>query len=253
MNRSCLLVPVYDHPDTLAAMMAGLAATGRHCLLVNDGSSARCTQLLRQLADENDWISLVERRENGGKGAAVKTGMLAAARLGYTHVVQIDADGQHDLADVPRLLALSRDNPQAVVSGAPVYQDAPLLRYYGRYLTHVWVWINTLSLDIRDSMCGFRVYPLASCLPLIREARLGDHMEFDTEILVRLHWRGVPVIQFDTAVSYPADGISHFRGFRDNLLISWMHTRLFFGMLLRLPRLLSRSRWSSADAQEKGR
>ncbi len=207
--------------------------------MVNDGSAEPCSQIMRDITEENNWVELVERDKNGGKGAAVKTGMAEAAHMGYTHVLQIDADGQHDMADIPKLLALSRDHPLAVISGEPQYTNAPWIRYYGRYLTHIWVWINTLSLDIRDSMCGFRVYPLQSSLQVIRGSRVGNRMDFDPEILVRLHWRGVPVIQFPTTVSYPIDGVSHFRGLQDNLLISWMHTRLFFGMLLRLPRLLS--------------
>jgi polyprenyl-phospho-N-acetylgalactosaminyl synthase len=244
LNKTCLLIPVYDHPDCLGELIRGLSVTGLHCLLVNDGSAAHCSQLMRDIAGELPWVSLVERARNGGKGAAVKTGMAEAVRLGYTHVLQVDADGQHELADIPRLLALSAEHPLAVISGEPYFTGAPKLRYYGRYMTHIWVWINTLSMDIRDSMCGFRVYPLQSSLQVIRSNRVGDHMDFDPEILVRLHWVGVPVIPLRTLVSYPIDGISHFRGFWDNLLISWMHTRLFFGMLLRLPRLLKR-RWGN--------
>ena len=242
MNKTCLLVPVYDHPDCLAELVRRLSTTGLHCLLVNDGSNEPCSQIMRDIARDHDWVSLLERDKNGGKGAAVKSGMFEAARLGYTHVLQVDADGQHDLADIPRLLELSGQQPRAVVSGAPYFKDAPAIRYYGRYLTHIWVWINTLSLDIQDSMCGFRVYPLDSCLHIIRNFHVGNRMDFDPEILVRLHWQGVAVVQFSTPVSYPLDGISHFRGFQDNALISWMHTRLFFGMLQRLPRLLTRKR-----------
>ena len=79
-------------------------------------------------------------------------------------------------------------------------------------------------------------------MDLIAEIRqIYDNYGFDTEILVRLHWLDVAVIQFPTTVCYPRDGVSHFRALRDNLLISWMHTRLFFGMLLRLPQLLGRN------------
>src|SRR5206468_913777 len=119
-------------------------------------------------------------------------------------------------------------------------ESVPRGRLYGRYATHVWVWINTLSLDIRDSMCGFRVYPLASLVELLDDARIGWRMDFDTDVIVRLHWRGVPVVNQPTRVTYPRDGISHFRMGRDNLRISWMHARLFAGMLLRAPMLLWR-------------
>jgi len=118
----------------------------------------------------------------------------------------------------------------------------PRGRLYGRYATHIWVWINTLSLSIRDSMCGFRVYPLASTLALLDSERVGRRMDFDSEILVRLFWRGQPMHWLPVRVHYPLDGVSHFQLWRDNWLISAMHARLFFGMLWRAPRLLWR-RW----------
>lgn len=120
----------------------------------------------------------------------------------------------------------------------------PKGRLYARYLTHVWVWINSLSLQIPDSMCGFRVYPLPPTLALIDAVKLGKRMDFDPEILVRLAWRNQPMRWLPTKVHYPADGLSHFRLFHDNALISKMHTKLFFGMLLRAPAILWR-RWQA--------
>ncbi|WP_315982747.1 hypothetical protein [Aliamphritea spongicola] len=114
------------------------------------------------------------------------------------------------------------------------------MRYYGRYLTHVWVWINTLSFSIRDTMCGFRLYPLAPLVTQFNEEHCGDRMDFDTEVLVRWYWRGGLVINQPVNVRYPLDGVSHFDVWRDNVLITVMHSRLFFGMLRRLPGLIWR-------------
>lgn len=184
---------------------------------------------------------MLRRAQNGGKGAALQDGFLKASRDGYTHALQIDADGQHELNDVQHLLDLSRHAPLALVGGRPIYgEDVPSARKYGRLLTTVWVWINTLSKDIPDAMCGFRLYPLKQVLPILSET--GKRMEFDIEILVRMHWAGVPMKWVPTRVRYPEDGISHFRMLADNALISAMHTRLFFGMLIRAPRLIVRRR-----------
>lgn len=240
MIRCCIIVPVYNHPGCLDWLVNHLEKIGLYTLLVNDGSDEVCSQLMRDLAANHEHTSLIEREKNGGKGAAVKSGLRKANRLGFTHAVQVDADGQHDLGDIPVLLEKSAENPEALISGEPIFEDIPKLRYYGRYATHVWVWINTWSLDIRDSMCGFRVYPVEATCRVINSSNIGDRMDFDTEILVNLHWEGIPVIQVPTSVSYPKDGVSHFRGLRDNLLISWAHTRMFFGMLKRVPRLLHR-------------
>ena len=128
-----------------------------------------------------------------------------------------------------------------MIIGQPEFDDSvPKKRLYGRYATHIWVWINTLSFEIKDSMCGFRIYPLASTIDLLNTAKFQLRMGFDTEILVRLKWNNVPFVNVPTKVIYPENGISHFNALRDNIGISKAHTRLFFGMLIRLPQLLSR-------------
>jgi hypothetical protein len=176
-------------------------------------------------------------------------GFEAAAAAGYTHVLQVDADGQHALDDVPRFIGHAQQRPHDVVCGRPVFDaSAPRSRLYLRYLTHVMVWINTLSFDVPDPMCGYRVYPLAEVLPLVRVEPPGRRMDFDVELLVRLHWRGVAMTWVPTRVTYPQDGVSQFRLFRDNALITSMHTRLFFGMLRRAPRLVARKLGTSARA-----
>jgi len=166
----------------------------------------------------------------------VMAGLRAAAAAGFTHAVQVDADGQHDIADLPKLPAASQSDPEALVCGAPQFDDSvPRSRLYGRQLTSFWVAIETLSLTMPDTMCGFRVYPLASCCALLDAVTLGKRMDFDIEIAVRLHWAGVPIVNVPTGVRYlPAadGGTSHFRPVRDNVAISWMHARLLFTSLL---------------------
>ena len=128
-----------------------------------------------------------------------------------------------------------------MISGCPIYDSSvPKHRYLSRYITHFWVWVETLSFDIVDSMCGFRVYPLSAVEDLMSKQTLGKRMDFDIEILVRLYWQGVKVTFLPTQVIYSENGVSHFRALHDNVGISWLHTRLFFGMLLRSPKLLWR-------------
>jgi len=242
MHKAVAVIPCYNHPQTIGFMVDAVRARGLDVVVVDDGSDAVCAQVLDELATlHGAAMNLVRLVRNQGKGGAMMAGLRQAQALGYTHALQIDADGQHDVADIPRFLAASSQQPQAVVCGEPVYDaSVPKGRLYGRYATHIWVWINTLSLDIRDSMCGFRVYPLAPVVQLIDQVSLGRRMDFDPELLVRLHWRGIPLISLPTRVSYPLDGISHFKLLWDNVLISHMHARLLLGMLLRLPMLLWR-------------
>lgn len=238
----CILIPCYNHAAPLAAVLARLAEFELPCLLVDDGSEPVAAAALDALAAQHPWVSLLRHPHNQGKGGAVMTGLRRAHELGFSHALQVDADGQHDLADLPALLAEARQHPAALVSGRPLYDDSvPKGRLYGRYITHVWVWIETLSFAIKDSMCGFRVYPLASTCALLERVALGRRMDFDTEVMVRLHWAGVPMRFVPTRVIYPVDGRSHFRLFRDNLDISWMHTRLVCRLLWDL--LLRLCRW----------
>jgi glycosyltransferase involved in cell wall biosynthesis len=237
----CLLIPVYNHEAALPKVVEQLAAYKLPCILVDDGSQESCADIIRHLATLYPWLLLIRLDSNRGKGGALKAGILLAQSQGFSHAVQIDADGQHDLHDLDKFLVASRLAPESVVIGLAIFDDSiPKLRYYARYLTHIWVHINTLSLCIRDSMCGFRVYPVEVSAKLIQTTALEDRMAFDMEILVHLFWLGVPVVSIPTHVVYPQDGVSHFRGWEDNLRISLTHARLFFGMLRRLPQLLLR-------------
>ncbi|MDR2925851.1 MAG: glycosyltransferase family 2 protein [Azoarcus sp.] len=240
--RPVALVPVYNHAATVGAVVRALHALNLPVILIDDGSEANCAAALDALATAPE-TALLRLPTNSGKGSAVIAGLREAHARGYTHALQVDADGQHDAAALPAFLAAMRDAPQAVIAGFPRYDESvPTSRLIGRYATHLWVWINTLSLRILDSMCGTRIYPLAATLPVLRALPAQSRMEFDTEILVRLDWAGVPIRNLPIPVRYPPDGISHFRPWYDNLRISWMHARLFFGMLRRLPWLLARHR-----------
>lgn len=238
--KVCAVIPVFNHSQFVGKVFQKIQKYELFCIVVNDGSTAEDTEVLRALFQNNERARLVERAVNGGKGAAVHDGMRIAEDLGFTHVIQVDADGQHNIEDIHRLLELAQTNPDALITGVPLYDESvPRTRLISRYITHFWVWVETLSFSIKDSMCGFRVYPLAQTLPLLNE-RIGKRMDFDTQIMVRMYWRGTQVISMPTKVIYPEDGVSNFRLLRDNIRISWMHTRLFFGMIVRLPVLLAR-------------
>ena len=235
------VIPNYNHHLVIEETIKALLSFELPIILVDDGSNEQTQQVLSAIEKEYHLVTLIRRAENGGKGAAVQSGLSAAIKAGWSHVLQVDADGQHDLNDVTIMLEQSLEKPQTLISGQPIY-DASISkgRYYGRFITHFWVHLETLSTDIKDSMCGFRVYPLAAYQQLITYSSLGNKMDFDIEVMVKLHWQGVPMQFIATKVHYPKNGLSHFHVFDDNVLISLMHSRLFFGMLIRLPKLLIR-------------
>ncbi len=237
--RCAALIPSRNHARALPTVVEAVIAQGLPVFIIDDGSDSPTAEAIAALHAPERGIVVHRLPENQGKGAAVCVGFRLAQAAGFTHALQIDADGQHDREALPRLLALAKRYPEAVVSGAPLYDGTvPTARKVGRWLTHVWVFVETLSFRITDSMCGFRVYPLAACRELLAEESVGARMDFDTEILVRLFWRGVPPLMLPVRVTYPPGNTSNFDVWRDNVRITRMHTRLVFGMLRRLPQLL---------------
>lgn len=234
----CFILPVYNHPHYLQRLINHLHVYQRPIILVDDGCDEPCKSIINQLKQHVDIIVL-HHKHNQGKGQAVMTGLRYADQHGFTHALQLDVDGQHDWQDIGKFLTLAEQHPDAVVLGVPVYgDDVPKKRLYGRYATHIWVWINSLSLSIKDSMCGFRVYPVKQSIAVMNRYSLRKRMGFDSEILVYLSWHGTSFVNIPTKVIYPEDGISHFRMWQDNVELSKMHAQLFLGMLIRSPKLL---------------
>ncbi len=239
--RQCAVIPFYNHADLFESVMPKLQPYPMDILIVNDASDAPNTEKLKAILSEYPEVICVTHTVNQGKGGAVLTGLKEAQRRGYTHALQVDADGQHNVTDIPRFLAHSADNPDALIAGYPQYNESvPSARKWGHSFTNFWVCLETLSGDIKDVMCGFRVYPLKTIGPVLQTSGMAKRMGFDVEIMVRAYWEGIPIMNIPTQVIYPENGISHFRVIRDNIEISWVHTRLCIGMILRLPVLIFR-------------
>ncbi len=238
MIKLVVVIPVYQHGEALKTSISKLVPSGLPLIVVNDGSDQTQSKLIVSACNVEN-VSLIVRHANGGKGAAVIDGLREADRLGYSHAFQIDSDGQHDLSSLQEFIDAAEGNSDAMILGYPVFDESmPFGRRLGRWLTHIWVWINCLSLNVRDSMCGYRIYPIGPVLSIIDASWIGRHMDFDPELCVRVSWKGMSIINLPVKVIYPEGGKSNFRMGQDNFLISLMHTRLFLGMLLRLPLLL---------------
>ena len=239
--RPVVIIPCRNHGLTVEKVLDGLKPLGLPVIVVDDGSDAVTREALDALAPRRAEMTLLRHDVNRGKGAAFTTGLDYAAKAGYTHALQVDADGQHDLADAPTFLSGAQAQPEALWSARPLYDESvPKKRLIGRYVTHVWVWIETLSFEIVDSMCGYRVYPIAPTLSILKTKHVGQFMDFDTEIMVRLYWQGLRVRFVPSRVIYPEGGYSNFRMWEDNVRISKMHTRLCIESPLWWPARLKR-------------
>ena len=239
--KLCIIIPNHNHGDKVIELLENLAVYQLPCIMVDDASNQHTQQILNKLAHKYQWLRLITLPKNLGKGGAVIAGFKHAWQQQFTHALQIDADGQHNCKDIPLFIKASELEPNAMIVGNPQYDHtAPKSRLYGRRITQFWVCIETLSLSMPDAMCGFRIYPLATTHKLLSKHTLGERMDFDIEIIVRLYWASCKPVSIPTNVIYPEDGSSNFHLWKDNLKISWMHTKLCFGLIPRLPMLLWR-------------
>jgi glycosyltransferase involved in cell wall biosynthesis len=244
-----VLIPSFNTGDALLATVMAARQFWRPIWVVIDGSTDGSERaVLRHAAGDPD-VRILQRARNGGKGAAILDGMRAAARSGFTHVLAMDADGQHPAPLIPDFMAASRAQPEAMILGAPVFgADAPALRVHGRRISNAWANLETLWAGIDDSLFGFRVYPIVDLRRVMEATRWMRRFDFDAEAAVKLSWSGVPAVNLPAPVRYfdrRDGGISHFRYVRDNALLTWMHARLMAGFTWRLPRLLARRLRSS--------
>lgn len=248
--RCAIVIPSYNTGPILRKTVESALAHARDLpvLVVIDGSTDASAEFLGPLREKTDAKRLVilELPENRGKGTAVLEGLRRALGDGFTHVLTMDADGQHPPDSIPRFAEISAAHPEAAVFGCPVFDEsAPAARVNGRKISNFWANLETLHWGIGDSLFGMRLYPGAALLKAFESTRFARRFDFDPEVAVRLAWLGVPIIQLPTPVRYlsPEDGgVSHFRYLRDNCLLTWMHARLVIGFFLRLPRLALRGR-----------
>lgn len=234
MFRPCVLIPTFDNPRTLRDVVMAVRSILADVVVVDDASGDANRREVEKLGQEG--LAIVTRRaKNGGKGAAMKTGFALAAERGFTHAIQVDADGQHALEDVAKFLEIAAKSPEAVVLGQPIFDEsAPTHRKMLRRVTIFWTRREVGDDRVGDPLCGFRVYPIG---PAIATRTIGDRMDFDPEIVVRLAWMGLPFIHVPTRVRYftaAEGGVSHWRAFEDNWLIGKMHTRLMWRRMMHL-------------------
>jgi glycosyltransferase involved in cell wall biosynthesis len=234
-----VLIPSYNPgPNVLATVRAALAQWAPVWVVV-DGSSDGSGEMLQALAVTEASLQVIVLPENRGKGAAVLAGITRAAAAGFTHALTMDSDGQHPADLIPAFIAASQAAPDAMILGKPVFgPEAPALRVNGRKVSNGWANLETLWMGVGDSLYGFRVYPIAPLMKIMRANRFMRRFDFDPEAVVRLCWAGVRPVNVAAPVRYLSaeeGGVSHFKYLRDNTLLTWMHTRLFLGFLLRLP------------------
>ena len=221
-----IIIPCYKHAHTLKQVLTNLASLNYLMVVVDDGNDLEQKTIISNTVKEFDKAVLIEHETNLGKGAAIADAILYLKEHNFTHAIQIDADMQHNLNDLDKFISLSKQYPNDIISGTPIYDDkAPKGRVIGRKITNFFVALECCTLSIKDAMIGFRVYPVEPIYKIIKNHHLAKRMEFDIEILVWAYWCGCKTRFIETKVNYPEGGVSNFKA-KDNLKISLMHTKL---------------------------
>jgi glycosyltransferase involved in cell wall biosynthesis len=236
-----VLIPSYNPGNIGIDTVRAARAHWNPVWVIVDGSTDGTPQAFASLAAADPGLRVLVQARNCGKGAAVLHGARAAYAAGFTHALTMDCDGQHPAQCIAQFMEASRAEPAALILGEPRFSaDAPALRVRGRRISNWWANLETLWRGIHDSLFGFRVYPLEPLIDVMQSRRWMRRFDFDPEAAVRLCWRGLPLRNLPAPVRYlrrEQGGVSHFRYWRDNALLSWMHLRLVLGALPRLPRL----------------
>ncbi|HWZ94043.1 MAG TPA: glycosyltransferase family 2 protein [Opitutaceae bacterium] len=234
-----IIIPSFNPGSRLLLTVQEALGRWQPVWVVIDGSTDGSDTPVRELARHNPNLQILTREKNGGKGNAIFTGLVAALAAGFTHVLTMDADGQHPSSHIEMFMQASQKNPGALIAGAPVFgPDAPATRLHGRKLSVALVRLETLGPVIADPLFGFRVYPAAPLARALLATPAARGYDFDPEIAVRLIWAGIPVVNLPAPCRYltpDQGGVSHFRYVRDNAKMVWLHTRLLAQLLVRWP------------------
>jgi len=243
-NTHLVLIPSYNPGPKVYETVKNARQHWGPVLVIVDGSNDGTTEGLQSMANSDQDLLLEILPENRGKGAAVLYGLEIAMKKQFTHVLTMDSDGQHPAELIPEFMRVSKQNPDSMILGLPVFDEsAPALRVKGRRVSNWWANLETLWSGIGDSLYGFRVYPVNHLYKIMRHQFWMRRFDFDPEAVVRMCWRGIKPVNVPAPVKYFSDdegGVSHFNYMRDNVLLTWMHTRLFLGFLIRLPLLMLR-------------
>ena len=226
----CAVIPTYHNGGTVADVVRGVLRQGLPVLVVDDGSTDDTAQKLEGLD-----VKVFRHPENRGKGRALRSGLEEARRLGYRFAVTLDADGQHDPADIPALVAAAGERTLVVGSRNLTAAGMPAGNTFANRFSNFWFTVQT-GRKLPDTQTGFRVYPLED-LPSLK--LLTSRYEAELTLLVFSAWKGLRLVPVPVRVYYPEDRVSHFRPFADFFRISVLNTILcVLALVYGYPRML---------------
>ena len=229
-SQCCVIIPTYQNGGTVARVVEGALAQELPVIVVDDGSTDDTAAQLQILP-----VTLVRHASNQGKGHALRSGIQEARKQGYRFAVTLDADLQHDPADIPVLLEAGREKTLVVGSRNLTAEGMPKGNTFANRFSNFWFALQT-GRRLPDTQTGFRLYPMEDLPPLWLLTR---RYEAELILLVFSAWKGLILKPVPVRVSYPEDRVSHFRPFRDFARISVLNTFLcILAVVYGYPRLL---------------
>jgi len=177
------LIPAHNEAPRIAPVIAAAHAHLR-VLVIDDGSSDNTAEVARQAGA---WV--VSQNPNQGKGAALKAGFRLALENGYDAVITLDADGQHDPAEIPKFLQAQAAQPHDLIIGARDFSQMPFSRRlantFGR---RIFSW--SLGQTIRDNQSGYRLVSRRLIEASLQSNQGGFEFEVDMVVIcIQRGWR----------------------------------------------------------------
>lgn len=233
LDSLCILIPVYNNPNTIAHVVREAGAYGLTIIVVDDGSDILVETLL-----EADALSVIVRHPtNMGKGVALRSGAQKAKEMGFEYCLTMDGDGQHFAHDIPKFLDLfvREQKTDMMIIGVRDFEtcNPPKSSTIGRHIGNFWVWVET-GRWVSDTQTGFRLYPVKFLLYPSSAVRY----EFEIENLVRFLWAGGTVFEVMVKTVYDETRVTHFNKLKDNFFMTVLHTKLVLARIFLLKGIL---------------
>lgn len=153
-----LVVPAYNEERTVSQIIEGIAERGYNVVLVNDGSADSTLELATESKRKYpDKIFVVSHVINRGLGAALKTGMMVALNKGAKYIITFDADGQHEISDIPNVCKPLQDGEADAVIGSRPFEDMPLSKSFANLVMNALTFIF-YGRNVKDSQSGLRAF-----------------------------------------------------------------------------------------------
>ncbi|EKD91656.1 MAG: cell wall biogenesis glycosyltransferase [uncultured bacterium] len=210
-----ILIPVYNEKKTIKNIIQRCRHYSKNIIVVDDGST---DDTLSEI--DSNFVVLMQNKINLGKGASLLKGFKYIVSCSFSGVITLDADGQHDPADLSKFFELITKTPESIIIGARTLntRSAPWKRWLANKAADAFVSL-VVRKKLQDTQSGFRYYP-ARFLATLDSKNITNRFAFETEILIKAVHSGFLINYIEICSCYPKESRhSYYQPIRDSIAI----------------------------------